>query len=141
MTTLNNTEYMGSHILILHTLTITCTKNRCHIFTLTHLTSLSLSSFDAGIIFSRFFSGHLRPFIVSIFSGSALKHNSLKVHSHQTRMNEANKLRYSHVVGRLNILGLLASFAREIRYTTDANPRHGRGLCQAAPVSLQNGNS
>ncbi len=32
--------------------------------------------------------------------------------------NEANKFRYSCVVGRLNILSLLASFAREIHYTT-----------------------
>ncbi len=75
-------------------------------------------------------------------------------------VNEANKSRYSHVVGRLNILSLLASFAceirfirvwnslhsrvkyasfvREIHYTTDTNLRHGRGFCQAAPVSLQN---
>ncbi len=52
--------------------------------------------------------------------------------------NEANKSRYSRVVGCLNILSLLASFAREIYYTTDANSRHGRGFCQAAPVSLQN---
>ncbi len=52
--------------------------------------------------------------------------------------NEANKSRYSHVVGRLNILSLLASFPCEIHYTTDANSRHGRGFCQAAPVSLQN---
>ncbi len=29
--------------------------------------------------------------------------------------NEANKSRYSRVVGRLNILSLLASFAHEIR--------------------------
>ncbi len=29
--------------------------------------------------------------------------------------NEANKSRYSRIVGRLNILSLLASFAREIR--------------------------
>ncbi len=29
-------------------------------------------------------------------------------------------------------------FACEIHYTTDANTRHGRGFCQAAPVSLQN---
>ncbi len=46
--------------------------------------------------------------------------------------NDANKLRYSREVGRLNILSLLASFAREIHYTTDANTRHGRGFCQAA---------
>ncbi len=45
--------------------------------------------------------------------------------------NEANKSRYSRVVGRLNILSLLASFVREIHYTTDANSRHGRGFCQA----------
>ncbi len=49
--------------------------------------------------------------------------------------NEANK---SRVVGRLNSLSLFASFAREIHYTTDVNSRHGRGFCQAAPVSLQN---
>ncbi len=42
------------------------------------------------------------------------------------------------VVGCLSILSLLASFAREIHYTTDVNSRHGRGFCQAAPVSLQN---
>ncbi len=41
----------------------------------------------------------------------------------------ANKSRYSRVVGRLNILSLLASFAREIHFTTDANSRHGRGFC------------
>ncbi len=52
--------------------------------------------------------------------------------------NESNKLRYLRVVGRLNILSLLTSFAREIHYTTDANSCHGRGFCQAAPVSLQN---
>ncbi len=54
--------------------------------------------------------------------------------------NEANKSCYSRVVGRLNILSLLASFswenplhsrvkyssfAREIHYTTDRNMRHG----------------
>ncbi len=44
--------------------------------------------------------------------------------------NEANKSRYSRVVGRLNILSLLASFAREIHYTTDVNTRHGRGFCR-----------
>ncbi len=44
--------------------------------------------------------------------------------------NEANKSRYSRVVGRLNILSLLAAFAREIRYTTDVNSRHGGGLLQ-----------
>ncbi len=44
----------------------------------------------------------------------------------------------SREVGRLNILSLLASFAREIHYTTDANSRHGRGFSQAAPVWLQN---
>ncbi len=47
---------------------------------------------------------------------------SLKVRSHQ---NEANKSRYSRVVGRLNILSLHASFTREIHYTTDTNTRHG----------------
>ncbi len=52
--------------------------------------------------------------------------------------NDANKSCYSREVGRLNILSLLASFAREIHYTTDTNSRHGRGFCQAAPVSLQN---
>ncbi len=40
-----------------------------------------------------------------------------------------NKSRYSRVVGRLNILSLLASFAREIHFTTDVNSRHGRGFC------------
>ncbi len=47
--------------------------------------------------------------------------------------NDANKSRYSRKVRRLNILSLLASFApfmREIRYTTDANTRHGRGFCR-----------
>ncbi len=43
---------------------------------------------------------------------------------------DANKSRYSCEVGRLNILSLLASFAREIHYTTDANLRHGRGFCR-----------
>ncbi len=42
--------------------------------------------------------------------------------------NEANKSHYSCVVGRLNILSLLASFARKIHYTTDINLRHGRGF-------------
>ncbi len=42
----------------------------------------------------------------------------------------ANKSRYSRVVGRLNILSLLASFAREILFTTDVNSRHGRGFCR-----------
>ncbi len=41
----------------------------------------------------------------------------------------ANKSRYSHVVGRLNILNVTASFVREIHFTTDANLRHGRGFC------------
>ncbi len=31
-------------------------------------------------------------------------------------VNEVNKSRYSRIVGRLNILSLLASFAREIRF-------------------------
>ncbi len=44
--------------------------------------------------------------------------------------NDANKLRYSREVGRLNILSLFASFAREIHYTTDANTCHGRGFCR-----------
>ncbi len=44
--------------------------------------------------------------------------------------NDANKSRYSGEVGRLNILSLLASFAREIHYTTDVNTRHGRGFCR-----------
>ncbi len=35
MTTLNKTEYMQMHILILDTLKIMCTKNLCHIFMLT----------------------------------------------------------------------------------------------------------
>ncbi len=48
------------------------------------------------------------------------------VRSHQTRMT-ANKSRYTRVVGRLNILSLLASFAREIHYTTDGNSGHGGG--------------
>ncbi len=39
-----------------------------------------------------------------------------------------NKLRYSRVVGRLNILSLLASFACEIHFTTDVNSCHGGGL-------------
>ncbi len=33
----------------------------------------------------------------------------------------ANKSRYSRVVGHLNILSLLASFAREIHFTTDGS--------------------
>ncbi len=45
-------------------------------------------------------------------------------------MNDANKSRYSCEVGCLNILSLLASFAREIHYTKDANMRHGRGFCR-----------
>ncbi len=55
--------------------------------------------------------------------------------------NDANKSCYSRKVGRLNILSLLAKFApfaHEIHYTTDTNSHHGRGFCQAAPVSLQN---
>ncbi len=42
---------------------------------------------------------------------------------------DANKSRYSRVVGHMNISSLLASFACEIRYTTDTNSRHGRGFC------------
>ncbi len=41
--------------------------------------------------------------------------------------NDANK---SRVVGGLNILSSLASFAREIRNTTDVNLRHGGGFCR-----------
>ncbi len=52
--------------------------------------------------------------------------------------DEVNKSSYSRIVGCLNILSLLASFARDIRYTTDVNLRHGGGLLQAAPVSLLN---
>ncbi len=37
----------------------------------------------------------------------------------------ANKSRCSRVVGHLNILNLLASFAREIHFTTDVSSRHG----------------
>ncbi len=44
---------------------------------------------------------------------------------------DANKSRYSREVGRLNILSLLASFAREICYTTDVNTRHGGGGASA----------
>ncbi len=44
--------------------------------------------------------------------------------------NDANKSHYSREVGRLNILSLLASFTREIHYTTDVNLRHGRGFCR-----------
>ncbi len=43
---------------------------------------------------------------------------------------DAYKLCYSREVRRLNILSLLASFAREIHFTTDANMRHGRGFCR-----------
>ncbi len=39
---------------------------------------------------------------------------------------DANKSRYSHVVGRLNILSLLASFAREIRFIRAWNSLHNR---------------
>ncbi len=38
--------------------------------------------------------------------------------------NEANKSRYSRIVGRLNILSLLASFARKIRFIRVWNSRH-----------------
>ncbi len=38
--------------------------------------------------------------------------------------NEENKSRYSRVVGRLNILSLLASFAREIRFIRAWNSQH-----------------
>ncbi len=74
-----------------------CTKNLCHIFMLTYFTSHSFRSFDAVIIFSRCkreinCSSHvtictnhvklhifnLRPFIFSIFAGSALKHQSVR---------------------------------------------------------------
>ncbi len=48
--------------------------------------------------------------------------------------NEANKSCYSRVVGRLNILSLLAAFAREIRYTTDVNSRHGGGFCSSSSL-------
>ncbi len=41
-------------------------------------------------------------------------------------VNEANKSRYSHVVGRLNILSLLASFACEIRFIRAWNSLHNR---------------
>ncbi len=60
-------------------------------------------------------------------------------------VNDANKSRYSREVGRLNILSLLASFAREIRFIRAWNSLHNRreftsweGLLQAAPVLLQN---
>ncbi len=63
----------------------------------------------------------------------------LRIGTHWSRaVNRANKSLYSRVVGRLNILSLLALFACEIHYTTDANSRHWRSFCQAAPVSLQN---
>ncbi len=39
---------------------------------------------------------------------------------------DANKSRYSRVVGRLNILSLLASFAREIRFIRAWNSLHNR---------------
>ncbi len=55
--------------------------------------------------------------------------------------NEANKSRYSHVVGRLNILSLLTSFTREIRAIRVRNSLHNRReylSWEAAPVSLQN---
>ncbi len=55
---------------------------------------------------------------------------TVKVRSHQMRMKRINR------AWRLN---LLASFAREVHYTTDANSCHGRGFCPAAPVSLLNG--
>ncbi len=51
-----------------------------------------------------------------------------------TDAKEVNKSRYSGVVGCLNILCLLASFAREIHYTTDANSRHGRGFCSSSSL-------
>ncbi len=57
----------------------------------------------------------------------------VKVRSHQTRMKRITFWVYS-VHSRVKF----ASFARENHYTTDANSRHGRGFCQAAPVSLQN---
>ncbi len=47
----------------------------------------------------------------------------------QSKSRYKYKSRYSHVVGRLNILNVTASFAREIHFTTDANLRHGRGFC------------
>ncbi len=40
--------------------------------------------------------------------------------------NEANKSRYSRIVGRLNILSLLASFARKIRFIRRWNSLHNR---------------
>ncbi len=38
--------------------------------------------------------------------------------------NEANKSRHSRIVGRLNILSLVASFAREIRFIRAWNSLH-----------------
>ncbi len=40
--------------------------------------------------------------------------------------NKLNKLRYSRVVGRLNILSFLTSFAREIRFISAWNLLHSR---------------
>ncbi len=58
----------------------------------------------------------------------------------------ADKSRYSCVVGRLNILSLLASFAREIHFTTDANSHHGgasarrlQSRCKMADMDLLRG--
>ncbi len=47
-----------------------------------------------------------------------------------------NKLHYSRIVGRLNILSLLASFEREIHLTTGANSRHGRGFYSSFRVDV-----
>ncbi len=50
VSTLNKSKYMWINILILNTSKIMCTKNLCHIFVLTYVTSLLFQSFDAVII-------------------------------------------------------------------------------------------
>ncbi len=61
--------------------------------------------------------------VISVAFDSRSAWSSVKVRSHKTR-NEANKSCYSHVVGRVNILSLLASFAREIRFIRVWNTLH-----------------
>ncbi len=56
---------------------------------------------------------------------SALNQTDLR-HTKGAFTPDANKSRYSRVVGRLNILSLLASFAWEIRFIRTWNSRHSR---------------
>ncbi len=58
---------------------------------------------------------------------------TLKVRSHQTRINRAIRAKldaWTFWVYSLHSHEKFAPFVREIRYTTDANTRHGRGFCR-----------